>query len=125
MHSHLWTLSLGEKGSDDIFYAVFRAKDRKHQSWEFREAKRKMIFFFNTQTGICIKEHFPARGEFALPRRNVARLGDICSCHNWRGAATDIQCTGTKDVAKPAVHRLSLPLRGIVQSKISIMETLL
>ena len=39
---------------------------------------------------ITTKQWFPNRGDFALPRKQQARSGDMLGCHSWRGSATDV-----------------------------------
>ena len=43
-----------------------------------------------TQMDITTKQWFPNRGDFALPRKQQARSGDMLGCHRWRGSANDV-----------------------------------
>lgn len=78
-----------------MFHEAFRAKERILQKGDqVQRSKQENTLKTNkqktAQMGITTKQWFPNRGDFALPRKQQARSGDMLGCHSWRGSATDV-----------------------------------
>ena len=100
-----------------MFHEAFRAKERILQKQKPSSEKQKGKYIKKkkktTQMDITTKQWFPNRGDFALPRKQQARSGDMLGCHRWRGSANDVQLVGTRQAANPlqgtVLHNEELP----------------